>query len=162
MSETRIMTRAAVAAVEKHHKSFAIGIALSVTNSFVTEKLCEGAIRRLTEVGITSVKILDVAGAFELVYGTRALFNSDVDGVIAIGALIRGETPHFDYLAASVSNGLAAISAEGLPVAFGLLTVDTVSQAKERAGGALGNKGEEAADALVRLIGGTILLGAGE
>ncbi|MBL4888505.1 MAG: 6,7-dimethyl-8-ribityllumazine synthase [Candidatus Lindowbacteria bacterium] len=131
-----------------------IGIAVSMTNKFVTEKLLEGAIAELKSHGLNEITVLEVAGSFELLGGTKALLNMGHKGVLALGAVIKGETPHFDYISQGVTNGLAAISAGGNAVGFGVLTSDTVNQAMERAGGAQGNKGAEAALALVQLLSG--------
>lgn len=127
-----------------------IAIVVSRTNDFVTEKLLDGALGELG--GADEIVIIDVAGAFEVISATRKAFDAGYHGVIAIGAVIRGDTPHFEYISNAVTNGLAAISAEGHAIAFGILTVDSATQAAERAGGALGNKGQEAALALLQLL----------
>lgn len=129
-----------------------IGIAVSKTNSFATEKMLAGAISVVQSAGSNHIRIIEVAGAFELIAATRALLVEGAIGVITLGAIIRGETPHFEYIASAVANGLAAMSSEGYAVSLGVLTTDTTEQAVARAGGAMGNKGAEAAEALVELV----------
>jgi len=126
-----------------------IAIVLSKTNDFVTEKLLEGA---LTVLGEADVTIIEVPGAFEIVPAAAAACDFDFHGVLALGAVIRGDTPHFEYLSTAVANGLTSLAAQSNAITFGILTVDTVAQAVERAGGAMGNKGEEAARALLQLL----------
>lgn len=133
-----------------------LGVVLSRFNSMVTEKLLSGAEDKLTRLGVDEDRI-DVAyvpGAFELPRGVRKLKNSgDYDGIIALGAVIRGETPHFEYVANESSKGLAELNLEAeIPVTFGLITADTLEQAIDRAGAKQGNKGNEAAEALVEMI----------
>lgn len=133
-----------------------LGIVLSRFNSMVTERLLAGAEDKLTRLGVESSRI-DVAyvpGSFELPRGVRKLKDSgDYDGIIALGAIIRGETPHFDYVANESSKGLAELNLEAaIPVTFGLITADTLEQAIDRAGAKQGNKGNEAAEALVEMI----------
>jgi len=120
-----------------------IAIILSKTNEFITSKLLEGALSELHSIG--SVTIIEVAGAFEITGAARFAFENGADGVIALAAVIRGETPHFDYICQSVTNGLTSLSASGKAISFGILTI-------ERAGGKMGNKGAEAARALIQLI----------
>ncbi|MBS3765232.1 6,7-dimethyl-8-ribityllumazine synthase [Candidatus Bipolaricaulota bacterium] len=133
-----------------------LGIVLSRFNSMVTEKLLSGAEDKLTRLGVDGDRI-DVAyvpGSFELPRGVRKLKDSgDYDGIIALGAVIRGETPHFEYVANESSKGLAELNLEAeIPVTFGLITADTLEQAIDRAGAKQGNKGNEAAEALVEMI----------
>lgn len=118
-------------------------------NSFISERLIEGAVDCLVRHGCSgdSIVVIRVPGSFEITPAARKAADSgNFDGIIALGALIRGATPHFDYVAKSVSNGLSAIAAEAaVAVAFGILTTDTVEQAIERAGTKSGNKGFDAA-----------------
>ena len=125
------------------------GIVLSRFNSFITERLLEGALDCLKRHGCKEedIEIFKVPGSFEIPLMAKKLAKSDkFDAVIALGAVIRGETPHFDYVAAEVSKGIALVSLETeKPIAFGILTTDTVDQAIDRAGAKAGNKGWEAA-----------------
>ncbi|SMP04290.1 6,7-dimethyl-8-ribityllumazine synthase [Desulfurobacterium pacificum] len=123
-------------------------IVVSRFNSFITERLVEGAVDCLLRHGAKKedIDVVKVPGAFELPLIAKKLAQKDYDAVIALGAVIRGETPHFDYVAAEVSKGIAAASLEvGKPISFGVLTTDTVEQAIDRAGTKAGNKGWEAA-----------------
>lgn len=125
------------------------GIVLSRFNSRVTETLLAGAIDALVRHGAeeSRITVLRVPGSFEIPQGLRLLTQAGgQDALIALGALIRGETPHFDHLAATVTRSLETISAEsGISIANGVLTCDTMEQALDRAGGKGGNKGFEAA-----------------
>ncbi len=116
-------------------------------NSAITEKLLEGAEEALTKAGAAHRDVFRVPGAFELPLAAKMLANTHrYHGVIALGAVIRGGTPHFDYVAGEAARGLQdAALGTGVPVAFGVLTTDTVEQAESRAGGADGNKGFDAA-----------------
>ncbi len=126
-----------------------VALVLSRFNSFITERLLEGAqdalLRHGGEEG--NLAVVRVPGAFELPLAAKKLAESGrYEAVIALGAVIRGSTPHFDYVAAEVSKGLAQVSLHsGVPVAFGVLTCDTIEQAVERAGTKAGNKGFDAA-----------------
>jgi 6,7-dimethyl-8-ribityllumazine synthase len=114
-------------------------------NSGITEKLLEGAREALTKTGASSIEVFHVPGAFELPLAARKLAKA-YDAVIALGAVIRGETPHFEYVAGAAANGLQQVALEtGTPVSFGVLTTDTLAQAEARAGGEHGNKGYDAA-----------------
>ncbi|HAF70054.1 MAG: 6,7-dimethyl-8-ribityllumazine synthase [Acetothermia bacterium 64_32] len=133
-----------------------IGIVVSRFNHLVTGELLAGALDRLRRLGASEedIAVAWVPGGFEVPRAVRALGESGkVDGVLALAAVVRGGTPHFDYIAAELSKGLSKLSLElPVPVAFGVLTCDTQDQALERAGGKLGNKGAQAAEALVELI----------
>jgi 6,7-dimethyl-8-ribityllumazine synthase len=114
-------------------------------NSGITEKLLEGAQEALTKAGASGIEVFHVPGAFELPLAAQKLAKSH-DAVIALGAVIRGETPNFDYVCDAAARGLLQVSLEtGTPVAFGVLTTDTLAQAEARAGGEHGNKGYDAA-----------------
>ncbi len=130
-----------------------IAIAVSTYNDHITNKLCEGAVQALLDNGIASDKILiaRVPGAWELPFATQRLIGArDVAGVIALGAVIRGETTHDQHINRAVSNALMQLSLDhNKPVAFGLLTVNSLEQAIHRSGGNKGNKGEECAKALL-------------
>ena len=130
-------------------------IAVSRFNSFITERLLEGAIDCIVRHGgrEEDITVVKVPGAFELPLVAKKLAKMDFDAVIALGAVIRGETPHFDYVAAEVSKGIANVSLEAeKPIAFGVLTTDTVEQAIDRAGTKAGNKGWEAALSAIEMV----------
>jgi len=130
-------------------KGLKFGIVVSRFNSFISERLLEGALDAIIRHGGSEaeISVARVPGAFEIPLAAQKLAASrKYDAVICLGAIIRGSTPHFDYVAAEVSKGVASVSLEsGLPVAFGVLTTDTIEQAVERAGTKAGNKGFEAA-----------------
>jgi 6,7-dimethyl-8-ribityllumazine synthase len=125
------------------------GIVVSRFNSFVTEPLLTGAIDALKQHGANDqeIEIIRVPGAWEIPITARALAgHRKPDAIICLGAVIRGGTPHFDYVAGEAARGIADASAEtGVPMAFGLLTTDNEQQAIDRAGGKSGNKGFDAA-----------------
>lgn len=123
-------------------------------NRLVTERLEEGAVTALREAGVAEegIRVVRVPGAWELPYAVRAV-SSEADAVVAVGCVARGETPHFGYVCDAATRGLMACQQEGdVPVGFGLLTVDTVEQGLQRAGGKHGNKGAEAAEAAVEML----------
>ncbi|MBF8258193.1 MAG: 6,7-dimethyl-8-ribityllumazine synthase [Actinobacteria bacterium] len=125
-----------------------VAVVASRFNGFITDRLLEGALDALRRHGVEEkdIYVVKVPGSFELPLGVRKAAKGKVDAVIALGALIRGGTPHFDYLCAEVTKGIAQVTLEtGVPVAFGVLTTDTIEQAVERAGTKGGNKGFEAA-----------------
>ncbi len=125
-----------------------VAIVVSRYNSFITDRLVEGAMDALRRHGVQEkdITLVKVPGSFELPLAARRASAGKVDAVIALGALIRGGTPHFDYLSAEVTKGIAQVTLDsGVPIAFGVLTTDTVEQAIERAGSKAGNKGSEAA-----------------
>jgi len=132
------------------------GIIISRFNDFIGEKLVGGAIDSLLRHGAkeTDIVIYKVPGAFEIPQTAKKLAaTKSYDAVICLGVVIRGDTPHFDYIAAEVSKGIAAVGLEtGTPVIFGVLTTDTIEQAIERAGSKAGNKGWDAANAAVELV----------
>jgi 6,7-dimethyl-8-ribityllumazine synthase len=114
-------------------------------NSGITEKLLEGAKEALAQAGAGGVTVFHVPGAFELPLAARTLAKT-YDAVVALGAVIRGETPHFEYVAGAAAHGLQQVALEtGTPVSFGVLTTNTLAEAEARAGGAHGNKGYDAA-----------------
>jgi 6,7-dimethyl-8-ribityllumazine synthase len=137
-------------------KGLKIAIVLSRFNQFISERLLEGALDALNKLGAEEkdISIYKVPGSFEVPVITKKIAKAkEVDGIICLGALIRGDTPHFEYLSAEVAKGLAQISMEdGLPVSFGILTVDTIEQGIERAGTKAGNKGYDAAFSLVETV----------
>ena len=120
-------------------------------NSRITEKLLEGAQDALRKAGADTVAVYYVPGAFELPLAARKLAEA-YDGIVALGAVIRGDTPHFDYVCDAAARGLLQVSLEsGTPVSFGVLTTDTLAQAEARAGGEHGNKGFDAAMTAVEM-----------
>jgi 6,7-dimethyl-8-ribityllumazine synthase len=116
-------------------------------NSFVTDRLLEGALDALKRCGATDIEVIKVPGAWELPLAAKILAElNEPHAIIALGAVIRGDTPHFDYVAGQAASGLMAVQLEtGIPVAFGVLTTNTIEQAADRAGGKDGNKGYDAA-----------------
>ena len=126
-----------------------IAVVAARFNGFVVDKLLEGALAILQQQGVAEedITVVRVPGAFELPLAVQELLvDEGYDAVIALGAVIRGETPHFDYVVAECARGLSRVSlAASIPVAFGVLTCDTAEQALERAGGKAGNKGADAA-----------------
>lgn len=137
-------------------KGYRIGIVLSRFNQFISGHLLEGALEALKKLGAeeANLSVYKVPGAFEIPLVARMLARKkQVDGILCLGVLIRGETPHFDFLSAEVTKGLAQVAMEeGLPVAYGILTVETLEQGIERAGTKAGNKGYNAAMALVEML----------
>lgn len=131
-------------------------IVVSRFNSFITERLVEGAVDTIIRHGgkDDDITIIRVPGAFEIPVAAKlAAKDSRFNAVIALGAVIRGSTPHFDYVAAEASKGLAHVSLETTkPVAFGVLTTDTIEQAIERAGTKAGNKGADAAMTVIEMF----------
>ncbi len=125
-------------------------------NHFIVDRLVEGALDTVVRHGgnASDITIVRVPGSWELPLVAKQLAKrGEQDAIIALGAVIRGATAHFDYIAAEVSKGLAQVSmAHGLPVSFGVLTTDTIEQAIERAGTKAGNKGAEAALAAIELV----------
>ena len=131
------------------------GIVVSRFNDFITEKLLSGALDALTRTGAkeNDIQIIKVPGAFEIpLAAKKAAQTGRYDAVICLGAVIRGATPHFDYVCAEVSKGVAQVGLDSeLPVIFGVLTTDTVEQAIDRAGTKSGNKGWQAAMSAVEM-----------
>jgi 6,7-dimethyl-8-ribityllumazine synthase len=125
-------------------------------NSFVTDKLLEGALDGLRRCGANTEDslIVRVPGSWELPLAVKELAASrKYDAIIALGAVIRGETPHFDYVAGHAASGLAQAQLEtGVPIAFGVLTTNTVEQAVDRAGAKVGNKGFDAAMTAIEMV----------
>jgi 6,7-dimethyl-8-ribityllumazine synthase len=131
-------------------KGLKFGLVVSRFNDFITKKLLEGAEDALVRHGVSESDV-DVAwtpGSFEIPLVAKKLAQSKrYDAIICLGAVIRGGTPHFDYVAAEVSKGVAKVGLEsGLPVIYGVITADTIEQAIERAGTKMGNRGFEAAE----------------
>ncbi len=131
------------------------GIVISRFNDFITTRLLEGAKDALLRHGVDGedIEVAWVPGSFEIPMITKKMANSDkYDGVICLGAVIRGETPHFEYVSNEVSKGIARVGLNtDIPVSFGILTTDTIEQAVERAGTKAGNKGFEAAVSMLEM-----------
>lgn len=128
-----------------------VAIVVARFNDFVTERLLEGAERLLAEQGLTGadIEVLRVPGAFEVpIAAQRIAETGRVEAVVCLGCLIRGATPHFEYIASACAHGItAAAAATGVPMSFGVLTTNSVEEAVERAGDGEANKGREAARA---------------
>jgi 6,7-dimethyl-8-ribityllumazine synthase len=126
-----------------------LAIVVARFNSFITDKLLEGARDAIQRSGgdLSQIEVVRVPGSWELPAAVKALVKTGrFDAVIALGAVIKGDTPHFDYVAGNAASGLASVQAEsGVPVAFGVITTLTVEQAIDRAGAKSGNKGFDAA-----------------
>ena len=142
-------------------KGFRFGLIVSRFNSFISDRLLEGALDTLKRHGAEEdhLTIVKVPGAFEIPLVAKKMATAGrYDALICLGAVIRGGTPHFEYVSAEMTKGIAVASLEsGLPVAFGVLTTDSVEQAIERAGTKAGNKGVEAAMSAIEMVN---LLGA--
>ncbi len=132
------------------------GIVVSEWNENITGALLHGAKETLKRHGASddNITVYTVPGSFELTYGSaRFVHSGEVDAVIALGCVVRGDTPHFDYVCAGTTQGIAALNAQGsIPVIFGLITTDTMQQAEDRAGGIHGNKGDECAVTAIKMI----------
>ena len=131
------------------------GIVVAEWNGDITNKLKDGAYNTLIRHGAKpeNITVVYVPGSFELVYGAIKLAKSiKPDAIIGLGCVIRGETPHFDYVCAGVTQGFASLNSQGeIPFIFGLLTNDTMQQSLDRAGGIHGNKGDEAAITAIKM-----------
>lgn len=132
------------------------GIVIARFNSFIAERLLEGALDTLTRSGVKDkeIEVARVPGAFEIPLVAQKMVKSGrYDAVICLGAVIRGSTPHFDFVANEATKGIAQASMEsGVPIIFGVLTTDSIEQAIERAGSKAGNKGSECAAAAIEMV----------
>ena len=137
-------------------KDMKFGIVVSEWNYNITGKLLEGALKTLKKHGATDENIMvkTVPGSFELVFGANQFIEyTEVDAIIVIGCVVRGDTPHFDYVCMGTTQGVAQLNATGnVPVIYGLITTNTMEQAEARAGGKLGNKGDECAITAIKMI----------
>lgn len=137
-------------------KGFRFGVVVSRFNNFITDRLQEGAIDALVrhEVKENDIDVAKVPGAFEIPFVAKQMAQSKkVNAIICLGAVIRGETPHFEYIAAEVSKGIATVAMESdIPVIFGVLTTETIEQAIERAGTKSGNKGWDASLSALEMV----------
>ena len=132
-----------------------VGIVVGRFNEFITSKLLGGAIDALERHGVNpdQIEVAWVPGAFEIPLAAQKMAQRDYDAVICLGAVIKGATPHFDYVSAEVAKGVAQVGLKvSKPVIFGVLTTDTIEQAIERAGTKAGNKGFEAAVTAIEMI----------
>jgi len=136
-------------------EGFRFGVIVSRFNDFISSKLVEGALDALKRHGARDemISLIKVPGSFEIPLAARKMADSgQFDAIICLGAVIRGATPHFDYVAAEVSKGIAAVALESrIPVTFGVLTTDSLEQAIERAGSKSGNKGWDSAMAAMEM-----------
>lgn len=125
------------------------GVVVAEWNPEITGALLDGTVRTLEKHGAIpeNIHIKTVPGSFELIYGAQQMTKNDgFDAIIILGSVIKGETPHFDYICQGVTYGIARLNAsQNIPVIYGLLTTDDLQQAKDRSGGRLGNKGDECA-----------------
>lgn len=132
------------------------GIVVSEWNSNITGKLLEGAVETLKKHGAKPENIIvkSVPGSFELTYGANQMLeNCELDAVIVLGCVIKGDTPHFDYVCMSVTQGITQLNAiSDIPVVYGLITTLTMKQAEDRSGGKSGNKGDECAITAIKMI----------
>lgn len=133
-----------------------IGIVVSEWNETITESLKSGAYNSLIAHGVKpeNITVAYVPGSFELVYGAKRMAKSiNPDAVIVLGCVIKGDTPHFDYVCSGVTQGISQLNTKGsIPFIFGLLTTDNMQQALDRCGGVHGNKGDEAAITAIKMI----------
>lgn len=130
------------------------GIVVSEWNDNITNPLMEGAINTLLANGVNSedINVMRVPGSFELIYGASKMVQGSYDAVIAIGCVIRGDTPHFDYICEGTTYGLARLNTtQDTPVIYGLITTNDMQQALDRCGGKLGNKGDECAVTAIKM-----------
>ena len=132
------------------------GIVVSEWNNDITDKLLDGAVKTLRKNGVSenNITVARVPGSFELIFGASQMIKYGyVDAIIAIGCVVRGDTPHFDYICEATSQGIGMLNAtSSKPVIFGLITVNNMEQAEERAGGKLGNKGDEFAVTAIKMV----------
>lgn len=132
------------------------GIVVSQWNNQITDALLNGTVATLTKHGAKAdnIVVATVPGSFELIFGAnQMLANGDLDAVIILGCVIKGDTPHFDYVCMGVTQGIAALNTtSAIPVVYGLITTNTMEQATDRAGGKLGNKGDECAITAIKMV----------
>ncbi|KAA6343814.1 6 7-dimethyl-8-ribityllumazine synthase [termite gut metagenome] len=137
-------------------KDMIFGIVVSEWNSAITDALLKGAVETLKKHGAKeeNIKIIKVPGSFELIFAANQMANSEeVEAIIVLGCVIKGETPHFDYICMGVTQEIARLNADNdVPVIYGLITANTLEQAQDRCGGTHGNKGVECAVAAIKMI----------
>ena len=132
-----------------------VGIVVSEWNNNITGALLDGAVNTLKKNGVAEddIKVMTVPGSFELIFGATKMVKANVDAVIAIGCVIRGDTPHFDYICEGTTYGLARLNAtQNKPVIYGLITTNDMQQALDRCGGKMGNKGDECAVTAIKMV----------
>ncbi len=131
------------------------GIVVAEWNQEITGALLEGCVNTLEKHGALpeNIHVKTVPGSFELIYGAQQMSHNDgYDAIIILGSVIRGETPHFDYICQGVTHGIAHLNAtNNIPIVYGLLTTENLQQAQDRAGGRLGNKGDECAVVAIKM-----------
>jgi len=134
--------------------SFKTAIVVSEYNPRITNALLKGAIDFLEKVNLETIEVFKTAGAFEIPFVCKKIFSAQkADGIVALGAVIRGDTPHFDYVCAETASGIMNVSLEAeKPIAFGILTTDNIEQAIKRASEDDNNKGHEAAESLWKTL----------
>jgi len=139
-----------------HGQGFKVGIVVARFNEFITSKLLSGAMDALVRHGVSEddISVAWVPGAFEIpLVAKKMAMSRRYDGILCLGCIIRGATPHFEYVAAEASKGVAQVALQSeSPVAFGILTTETIEQAIERAGTKAGNKGWDAAISIIEMI----------
>ncbi len=137
-------------------KGFKYALIVSRFNDFITEKLLQGAIDAIVRSGgkKEDIEVFRVPGCFEIPLAAKRLgLAQKHDAIVCLGAVIRGETPHFDYVAAEVTKGIALLNLEfTIPISYGIITADTTDQAIERAGNKVGNKGFDAAKTAIEML----------
>jgi 6,7-dimethyl-8-ribityllumazine synthase len=137
-------------------KGLKFGIVVSRYNSFITERLLEGALDALNRngVGDGDIEVWKVPGSFEIPLAAKKMAQSKKhDAILCLGAILRGATPHYNYIATEVTKGIASVSLEcDIPISFGVITTETLEQAVERAGSRMGNKGYEAAVSAIEMV----------
>jgi 6,7-dimethyl-8-ribityllumazine synthase len=137
-------------------KGLKVSVIASRFNDFITDRLIDGAVDCLVRHGAQEdqITVYRVPGSFELPLAAKKVVSAgNVDAVICLGALIRGQTPHFDFIASEVTKGIAQISLDsGVPVTFGVITADSLEQAVDRAGAKVGNKGFDAASGAIEMV----------
>ena len=134
---------------------FKFGIVVSKWNKKITDKLLNGVLETLKSFNVSgsNIIIFKVPGSFELIYGAKKMNKKNVDVIICLGSIIRGETKHFDFISSSVANGIKDLNIHlDIPVIFGVLTDDNEQQAIDRSGGKYGNKGVEAAITAIEML----------
>lgn len=137
-------------------KGLKFAIIVSRFNDFITEKLLDGAVDAIVRSGgdKESIEVIKVPGSFEIpLVAKRTAQSKKYHAIICLGAVIRGETPHFDYIASEVTKGIALLNLEfSIPITYGIITADNTEQAIERAGSKMGNKGFQAAQSAIELL----------
>ncbi len=137
-------------------EDMSFGIVVSEWNSNVTDSLLEGAVESLVKHGAknSNIEIFHVPGSFELIAGAKMMLRKHhPDAIICLGSVIRGDTPHFDYVCSGTTQGIAQLNLDNdIPFIFGLLTTDNLQQALDRCGGKLGNKGTECAITAIKMV----------